>query len=161
MDAVPILGGHHRHGGDGEVLVELVKGVAGPATAAGDHGGGRFVEEQPLGVVEHPVQQALQPPRDAAEIDWGAHHQAVGLDDLLDALIDAVIVENTAALAPAGSAVDTPPDELIADPEDLGLDLMLLELSRHLGQGGVGAALFVGATVDEQDFHTYLLLWAS
>ena len=122
---------------------------------------GRFVEEQPLGVVEHPVQQALQPPRDAAEIDWGAHHQAVGLDDLLDALIDAVIVENTAALAPAGSAVDTPPDELIADPEDLGLDLMLLELSRHLGQGGVGAALFVGATVDEQDFHTYLLLWAS
>lgn len=63
------------------------------------HGGGRFVEEQPLGVVEHPVQQALQPPRDAAEIDWGAHHQAVGLDDLLDALIDAVIVENTAALA--------------------------------------------------------------
>jgi len=161
MDAVPILGGHHRHGGDGEVLVELVKGRSGSAPAAGDHCRAQLAGHPASAGIEQPVEEALQPPRDAAEIDWGAHHQAVGLDDLLDALIDAVIVENTAALAPAGSAVDTPPDELIADPEDLGLDLMLLELSRHLGQGGVGAALFVGAAVDEQDFHTYLLLWAS
>ena len=44
-----------------------------------------------------------------------------------------------------------------ADVEDLGLDARGVQLAGHQRQGGVGAALGVGAAVDEQDFHSRIL----
>ena len=55
---------------------------------------------------------------------------------------------------PAAAAADAAADGPGADVEDLGLDVGAVQLLRNEGQSGVGAAFFVGAAVDEQDFHT-------
>ena len=46
---------------------------------------------------------------------------------------------------------------LTADVQDLGFDALCLQLPGNKGKGGVGAALLVGAAVDEQDFHKQIL----
>ena len=51
------------------------------------------------------------------------------------------------------AAADAAAHRLCADVQDLGLDAAGVQLPGDQGQGGIGAALLVGAAVDEQDFH--------
>ena len=69
-----------------------------------------------------------------------AKHEAVGGLCLFNGLVDHA-AEHAAIAAAAAAAAD-------------------VQLPGDQGQGGVGAALFVGAAVDEQNVHKNTLLWS-
>jgi hypothetical protein len=50
-------------------------------------------------------------------------------------------------------AADAAVDGLVPDPEKFGLQPLGLRRGGRLVQGGVGAAVLMGAAVDKQDFH--------
>ena len=82
-----------------------------------------------------------------------AEDEGVGGLGFFDGFVDHT-AKDTAAACGAAAAADAAADGLGADMEDLGLDVGTVQLLRDEGQSGVGAAFFVGAAVDEQDFHT-------
>ena len=82
-----------------------------------------------------------------------AEDEGVGGLGFFDGLVDHA-AKDTAAACGAAAAADAAADGPGADVEDLGLDVGAVQLLRDEGQSGVGAAFFVGAAVDEQDFHT-------
>ena len=82
-----------------------------------------------------------------------AEDEGVGGPGFFDGLVDHA-AKDTAAACGAAAAADAAADGPGADVEDLGLDVGAVQLLRDEGQSGVGAAFFVGAAVDEQDFHT-------
>ena len=88
-----------------------------------------------------------------------AKHEAVGGLCLFNGLVDHA-AEHAAIAAAAAAAADAAAHRLAADVQDLGVDTGLVQLPGDQGQGGVGAALFVGAAVDEQNVHKNTLLWS-
>ena len=86
-----------------------------------------------------------------------AKDKAVGGLGLFDGLVDHA-AEHAAAAAAAAAAADAAAHRLAADVQDLGFDSGVVQFPGDQGQGGIGAALFVGAAVDEQDFHKNILL---
>ena len=85
-----------------------------------------------------------------------AKHEAVGGLCLFNGLVDHA-AEHAAIAAAAAAAADAAAHRLCADVQDLGLDAAGVQLPGDQGQGGIGAALLVGAAVDEQDFHKQIL----
>ena len=81
-----------------------------------------------------------------------AEHKGVGGLCLLNGLVD-YAAEHAPIAAAAAAAADAAAYGLTADVQDLGLDALCLQLPGNKGKGGVGAALLVGAAVDEQNFH--------
>jgi len=149
VDNVPILRGNNGHRGDLEILVDGVKCSAGTASAAGYDGSCGLVEEEPLCIVENAVEYAFEAACHAGKVYGRADDHAVGILDLFNERIDAVVVKHTLPLAPAGTAVDTAADGTLADPKDFGVNAPLFELLCNFGQSGKGAAVLVRAAVDE------------
>ena len=81
-----------------------------------------------------------------------AEDEGVGGLGLLDGLVDHA-AKDAALAGGTAAAADAAAHGLGADVQDLRLDAGRVQLSGDEGQCGVGAALFVGAAVDEQDFH--------
>ena len=86
-----------------------------------------------------------------------AEHKTIGVFGLFNGFVDHA-AKDTAVAAAAAAAADAATHRLAADVQDLGVDAGLVQLPGDQGQGGVGAALFVGAAVDEQNFHRNTLL---
>ena len=86
-----------------------------------------------------------------------AEHEGVGGLCLLDGLVDHA-AEHSSIAAAAAAAADAAAHGLTADVQNLGLDALCLQFPGDEGKGSVGAALLVGAAVDEQNFMLYTLL---
>ena len=85
-------------------------------------------------------------------MDRCAEHKGIGGLGLFDGLVDHA-AEHAALTGGTAAAADAAAHRLCADVQDLGLDAAGVQLPGDQGQGGIGAALLVGAAVDEQDFH--------
>ena len=81
-----------------------------------------------------------------------AEDEGVGSLGFLDGLVDHAAEDATLAGGTAAAA-DTAAHGLCADVQDLRLDAGGVQLPGDEAQCGIGAALLVGAAVDEQDFH--------
>ena len=88
-----------------------------------------------------------------------AEDETVGGLGLFDGLVD-YAAEHTAIAAAAAAAADAAAHGFAADVQDLSLHTGVVQFLCDEGQGGVGAALFVGAAVDEQNVHKNTLLWS-
>ena len=82
----------------------------------------------------------------------GAENEAVGGLGLLDGLVDHAAKHAAAALGTAAAA-DAAAHGFCAHAEDLRLNAAGVQLLGNEGKGGVGAAFFMGAAVDEKNFH--------
>ena len=89
-------------------------------------------------------------------MDRCAEHKSIGGLGLFDGLVDHA-TEHAALTGGTAAAADAAAHRLCADVQDLGLDAAGVQLPGNQGQGGIGAALLVGAAVDEQDFHKQIL----
>ena len=87
-----------------------------------------------------------------------AEHKAVGGLGLLDGFVDHA-AEHAAIAGCAAAAADAAAYGLAADMQDLGVHTGVVQFLCDEGKGGIGAALFVGAAVDEQNFHADTLLF--
>ena len=74
----------------------------------------------------------------------------------LDGLVDHA-AEDAALAGSTAAAADAAAHGLCADVQDLRLDAGGVQLPGDEAQCGIGAALLVGAAVDEQDFHKQIL----
>ena len=157
VDHGPVAGGDHRHLVDGEVLVQLVQGGGGASPAGADHGGGGLEAQRGAGGVKQPVQGAGDLAGGGGVVDRRAHHQAVTGPGLLRSHVDHVVVDAFAQLA-ASPAAGTAGGGVPAQPEDLRLQALLRQGPGHLVQGGIGAAILVGAAVEQQYLHSRVLL---
>ena len=81
-----------------------------------------------------------------------AEDETVGGLCLFNGLVDHA-AEHAAFALTAAAAADAAAHGLAADMQDLGVDAAGIQLLGDEGQSSIGAALFVGAAVDEQDFH--------
>ena len=86
-----------------------------------------------------------------------AEHEAIGSFGLLDGLVDhtakhAAIACGTAAAANAAT------HGFAADMQDLSVHTGIVQFLCNERKGGIGAAFFVRAAVDEQNFHGNTLL---
>ena len=117
-----------------------------------DHAGGLAAEA--AAGVEHPVQQ-----RDEGAVGGGVIHrraddQAVGVLHLLQHPVHQVVVKHAAAgifLTPAAGGAA--PDGLAHHVEDLRLHPFTFQGGGNLPQSGGGAAVHVGAAVEQKYFH--------
>ena len=89
-----------------------------------------------------------------------AEHKAVGGLGLLNGFVDHA-AEHAAIACGAAAAADAAAYGLAADMQDLGVHTGVVQFLCDEGKGGIGAALFVGAAVDEQNFHADTLLLVS
>ena len=89
-------------------------------------------------------------------MDRCAEHKGIGSLGLFDGFVDHA-AEHAALTGGTAAAADAAAHRLCADVQDLGLDAAGVQLPGDQGQGGIGAALLVGAAVDEQDFHKQIL----
>ena len=81
-----------------------------------------------------------------------AEHKGVGGLGLFDGLIDHA-AEHTAISGSTAAAADAAADRLRANVKNFRFNVGGVQFLGDEGQGGIGAALFVGAAVDEQNFH--------
>ena len=151
MDAVPVLGGHDRHVRLHKVLQQTVVGGAGAAAAGGDDGRRRLVVQVFGAAEEDAVEQRRDLAVGARVVDGGADDDAVGFAHQLRAFIDDVFVamDAEAVVLVASAAGEAAADGLLANLEDGRLDAVLVELHGDFGKGRVGAAVFVGTSVDQ------------
>ena len=87
-----------------------------------------------------------------------AEHKAIGVLGLLNGFVDHA-AENTAIACGTAAAADAAAYGLAADMQDLGVHTGVVQFLCDEGKGGIGAALFVGAAVDKQNFHADTLLF--
>ena len=81
-----------------------------------------------------------------------AEDEGIGGLGLLDGLVDHA-AKHAAVACGTAAAADAAAHGLTADVQNLGFNALCLQLPGNKGKGGVGAALLVGAAVDEQNFH--------
>ena len=86
-----------------------------------------------------------------------AEHKAVGSLGLLDGLVDHA-AEHAAIACGAAAAADAAAHGLAADMQDLSVHTGIVQFLCNERKGGIGAAFFVRAAVDEQNFHGNTLL---
>ena len=156
MHHIPVAGARDDHLPVQEVLVHLIQRRGRPGAPCGNHRSSGFKSKRILFPSrpgeEGPVHKAHQRPVYPGEVHRRAEDKAVIFLCQRGELVD-LIVEDALSQPRTGSAPGTAGDWLLSDPEELRPDPFLAERLRRLGQGGIGAALFVGATVYEQHFH--------
>ena len=147
VDLVPVLRGDQRHVADCEVLVQAVEGRGSPAPAAG-HDGGSELSGHPGRVgIEEPVRERADLTRRASIVHRRAQDDGV---ELVQPLRQDVDVVPDRAPSPLGAVSAVPASSgVVLDMVYLRLDTLLVEGVRDLLQGCVGAAVLLGATVDE------------
>ena len=90
-------------------------------------------------------------------MDRGTGNQPVAAAGLLRGKVDRVVMDALALLA-AGPAAGAADGDVPPQPEDLRLHAAFLQGCGGLRQGGVGAALLMGAAVEQQYLHCAILL---
>ena len=90
-------------------------------------------------------------------MDRGAEDHPVAGVDTVNEGVDPVLAAEETVPVPAAAAADAAVDGLIADPEEFRLQALSLHGGGHLPEGGIGAAVLMGAAVDQKDFHGTLL----
>ena len=131
------------------VFDQLVKGGGGTGAAGRAADGGGLVGQILAARVGQTIHKAGHVARSGGVVHRAAEHKGVGGFGLLNGLVDHAAEHASIAAAAADAAAYG----LTADVQDLGLDALCLQLPGNKGKGGVGAALLVGAAVDEQNFH--------
>ena len=152
VDVVPVGGGHHRHGADGEVLVDHVEGGGGACPPGAEHRGPGLEHEGRAAGVEGPVHEGQQPSAGVGVVHGRAEDEAVSLPGLLGEGVHAVVKDASAGL-PAAAAGYAVRQWLVANEEGFGVNALLLQGPGCLSQGYAGAAVGAGASVDQQYFH--------
>ena len=153
VDAVPVLTGGHRHPGDGEELVQLVKRSGQPAPPGNSDGGAHLHRLIKGRAEKEPGQEGHQRGVGGGEIDRAAYYQTVASLELRRDFVDCV-VKDAPALFRAFAASDAASDGFVSYLDNLGLDALGFENSFHLPQGNGGVAVGPGTAVDHQDFHS-------
>ena len=153
----PVRAVDQRHVEELGVLHQLIQrgGGAGAAGRAADGGG--LVGQIFSACVRETVHEAGHVAGSGCVVHRAAEDETVGGLGLFDGLVD-YAAEHTAIAAAAAAAADAAAHGFAADVQDLSLHTGVVQFLCDEGQGGVGAALFVGAAVDEQNFHEKPLL---
>ena len=86
-----------------------------------------------------------------------AEHEAIGSFGLLDGLIDHA-AKHAAVACGTAAAADAAAHGFAADMQDLGVHTGIVQFLCNERKGGIGAAFFVRAAVDEQNVHGNTLL---
>ena len=107
--------------------------------------------------VEHAVEEGEQLAGGRGVVHRRADDEPVGGLQRLDGLVHAAAADALARLA-AGTAGDTSAALATAGVDEFRLHAALVQHARGLVQGGAGAAVFMGAAVDEKHFHCIVLL---
>ena len=86
-----------------------------------------------------------------------AEHEAIGSFGLLDGLVDHA-AKHAAVACGTAAAADAAAHGFAADMQDLSVHTGIVQFLCNERKGGIGAAFFVRAAVDEQNFHGNTLL---
>ena len=148
----PVGAVDQRHVEELGVFDQLVKGGGGTGAAGRAADGGGLVGQILAARVGQTIHKAGHVARSGGVVHRAAEHKGVGGFGLLNGLVDHA-AEHASIAAAAAAAADAAAHGLAADVQNLGLDALCLQLPGDEGKGGVGAALLVGAAVDEQNFH--------
>lgn len=162
MYLIPVGGRGDRHGADGEILVNFIKGRCRAGSARRDDGCTYF-----HGFVDYAdcaVEKAVEEGKDLS-VASGVIHRAsddytVGIGKFGSCLVDNVI-ENATSVLTAEIASDASPDVLVPDVHSFRGHAILVKGLFHLSQCAVSAATFhVGTAVDYKNFHnnTFFIL---
>ena len=86
-----------------------------------------------------------------------ADHQTVAGLHPIQRGVHQIILEDAAASAVFGAAAaaDAAANRPVADPQRFRFDAALLERAGDLAERGVGAAVFVGAAVEQKNLHAH------
>ena len=148
----PVGAVDQRHVEELGVLDQLVKGGGGTGAAGRAADGGGLVGQILAARVGQTVHKAGHVARSGGVVHRAAEHEGVGGLCLLNGFVDDA-AEHAPVAAAAAAAADAAAHGLTTDVQNLGLDTLCLQFPGNNGKGGVGAALLVGAAVDEQNFH--------
>ncbi len=162
MDHGPVGAAHQRHMEELRVLHQLVEGRGGAGAAGRAADGGRLIGQIFSACIREAVHEAGHVAGSRGIVHRGAEHEGVGGLGLLDGLVDHP-AEDAAIACGTAAAADAAAYRLGAHVQDLGLDAGGVQFPGDEGQCSVGAALLVGAAVDEQNFHVryspFCALW--
>ena len=148
----PVGAVDQRHMEELGVFDQLVKSGGGTGAAGRAADGGGLVGQILAARVGQTVHKAGHVARSGGVVHRAAEHEGVGGLCLLNGFVDDA-AEHAPVAAAAAAAADAAAYGLTADVQDLGFNALCLQLPGNKGKGGVGAALLVGAAVDEQNFH--------
>ena len=148
----PVGTADQRHVEELGVLHQLIEGAGGAGAAGRAADGGGLVGQILAARIGQTVHEAGHVAGGRSIVHRRAEDEGIGGLGLLDGLVDHA-AEHASIAAAAAAAADAAAHGLTADVQDLGLDALCLQLPGNKGKGSVGAALLVGAAVDEQNFH--------
>ena len=153
----PVGAVDQRHVEELRVLDQLVQrgGGAGAAGRAADGGG--LVGQIFAACIGQPVHEAGHVAGSRGVVHRAAKHEAVGGLCLFNGLVDHAAKHAAIALGTAAAA-DAAAHGFAADMQDLSVHTGIIQFLCNERKGGIGAAFFVRAAVDEQNFHGNTLL---
>ena len=160
VDHVPILAAGHWHPTHGKIFVQH---IVGSSVAAAPTGHDRSTHFHGLVDVQGTEEQAVHKGDRAAcrgtKVHRCANDKGIGFSQLGGYFVDNIIKDAlVGAGAVAAAAGDAAPDVLVAHMDDLGFNALGFQRICQFGQGRKGAAVGPRTAVDEQCFHTNILL---
>ena len=156
VNGVPILAGGNGHIGNGEVLIELIKGRRAAATPGAHHGRAHLHGLVKVCAVEKSVKQRDQGGVCRGIVNRTCHHKAVCLFKFFGDFIDRVI-KDAFTRSVAVMTRDTAADILMADLHRFRLYALFDKYFLHLAYGNGSVAFRPGTAVDNQNLHNTLL----
>ena len=160
VDHVPILAAGHWHPTHGKIFVQHIVGSSVAAAPTGHDRSTHFhglVDVQ--GTEEQAVHKGDRTACRGTKVHRCANDKGIGFSQLGGYFVDNIIkVALVGAGAVAAAAGDAAPDVLVAHMDDLGFNALGFQRICQFGQGRKGAAVGPRTAVDEQCFHTNILL---
>ena len=153
VDHRPVGGADQRHLVELRDLFHSLNGGGGAGAACAGHDGRRFVPQISPGAVGQPVHKAQHAARRRGIVYRRTKHDAVGLFHQWQHIHHRP-AEHTVPGLGAAAAAYTAAHRRGADVVDRRLNARGVQRFGNLTQGMVGAALLVGAAVDQQYVHT-------
>ena len=160
MDHVPVFGGYDRHGGDGEIFVDLVECGCGASAACADDAGSRLVAEDFAFAVECTVHEGGEGTGKCSIMYRTTEYESIGFRGLVEEFVHSIIHEAAQGgrfavrtLLQALCAAQTAGQRLHTYPEYLGLDAGIDEFLFHFLECCVCTSLLVRASVYKYYFH--------
>ena len=147
VNTVPVLAGGHRHPGDGEILVQLIKGGGAAAPPGAGYAGTNLHGLIKGCAVKQPVQTGDQRGIGGGVIHRTGNHQTVGLLKLGGQLVYSIVKDALAGLG-TGAAGHAAPDVPVSQDHRFHIDVILLENRFHFPQGHGGVAVGMGTAVE-------------
>ena len=138
VNLIPVSAGDNRHTGNGEILVQHIKGSRIPAAAAAYHRSADFHLLGKVSAVEKPVQKREKRSVGGSVINRAADDQPVRAFKLRSNFVDKII-KNAFAGFSAAVACNTAPDILFSDLDQLGFNALFFQGYNDFVQGCGGA----------------------